>query len=370
MPTIAVYAIAKNEAKHVDRWYESVKDADAVFVLDTGSEDDTLELLEEKGVITYSASFEPFRFDYARNFILNQVNTQHPKYDFAMFIDLDEVLEDDWYQKLQWVLKDNPDATAVNLRMVYNMSAGGGASTTYNRLMVHRPECYSWVYPVHEVLMPMSEERIQEKEVFTDIRVRHLPDETKSRSNYLSLLELGAWIYPSDPRPAYYLGREYVATGRISEGITTLSQHIELETNRWIRSESYRLLADCHELRGDTLEARDCHTLSCAEAPDIRESWGEAAAFYYRVGRYHAAIGCVDNMFDVSEPPEHTIIRNDAYYREWPFHMAAVCYDKLGNNELAQSNIMKAFNMSPNDPTILSDMVTLCNLKVDVQKAD
>ena len=34
---IAVYAICKNESKFVDRWYESVKDADEIVVVDTGS---------------------------------------------------------------------------------------------------------------------------------------------------------------------------------------------------------------------------------------------------------------------------------------------------------------------------------------------
>lgn len=363
MPTIAVYAIAKNEAKHVDRWYESVKDADGVFVLDTGSEDNTIELLEKNGVTVYTATFEPFRFDLARNCVLNIINSKFPAFDYGMFIDLDEVMEDDWYEKLQASLDENPDATAVNFRMVYDVSAGGAPATTYNRLMVHSIKDYTWAYPVHEVLI--CDSGVPEKEIYTDIRVRHLPDLTKSRDSYLNLLELGVWIHPNDPRPAIYLGREYARLGRCDDALDILRQHIEHETNRWIRSESYRLMADCYEAKGDTLEARDCHTLSCAEAPDIRESWGDAAAFYFRVQRYHGAIGCIDNMFDVAESPEHTIIRNDAYYNEWPFHMAAVCYDRLCMHELAQSNIVKAFNMSPQDPYILADMAKLCDLKIE-----
>ena len=40
---ISVYAICKNEEKFVDRWYESMKEADEIYVLDTGSTDLSVE---------------------------------------------------------------------------------------------------------------------------------------------------------------------------------------------------------------------------------------------------------------------------------------------------------------------------------------
>ena len=43
---ICVYAICKNEEKFVDRWYESIKDADKIIVLDTGSTDSTVKKLK------------------------------------------------------------------------------------------------------------------------------------------------------------------------------------------------------------------------------------------------------------------------------------------------------------------------------------
>ena len=44
---ICVYAIAKNEIKFVDRFFNSVKEADYVCVLDTGSTDGTFERFKE-----------------------------------------------------------------------------------------------------------------------------------------------------------------------------------------------------------------------------------------------------------------------------------------------------------------------------------
>ena len=64
---VCVYAISKNEEKFVDRWVESMKEADYIYVLDTGSTDNTVEKLKELGVHVTSKIINPWRFDVARN---------------------------------------------------------------------------------------------------------------------------------------------------------------------------------------------------------------------------------------------------------------------------------------------------------------
>ena len=46
---VCVYAICKNEAQFADRWMDSMSEADQVVVLDTGSEDGTVEKLRARG---------------------------------------------------------------------------------------------------------------------------------------------------------------------------------------------------------------------------------------------------------------------------------------------------------------------------------
>ena len=48
MPKVCVYAIAKNEAQFVDRFMDSMAEADIICVLDTGSTDDTVEKLRRR----------------------------------------------------------------------------------------------------------------------------------------------------------------------------------------------------------------------------------------------------------------------------------------------------------------------------------
>ncbi|MEI3499576.1 MAG: glycosyltransferase [Bacilli bacterium] len=45
---IVVYAISKNEEKFVDRWVDSMQEADEIYVLDTGSTDKTVSKLKKE----------------------------------------------------------------------------------------------------------------------------------------------------------------------------------------------------------------------------------------------------------------------------------------------------------------------------------
>lgn len=48
---ICIYAICKNEEKFIDRWFNSVKEADEIYVLDTGSTDNSVNKLKKLGVV-------------------------------------------------------------------------------------------------------------------------------------------------------------------------------------------------------------------------------------------------------------------------------------------------------------------------------
>ena len=70
---VAVVSIMKNEAKHVARWAESCKDADYRILLDTGSTDDSVAIAEACGVTVHHQTFNPWRFDVARNHLLDLI---------------------------------------------------------------------------------------------------------------------------------------------------------------------------------------------------------------------------------------------------------------------------------------------------------
>ena len=178
---ICVYAISKNESKFVDIWVDSMQEADEIYVLDTGSEDNTVELLKKRGVIVKEKIISPWRFDVARNESLELV----PKdTDICVCTDLDEVFEKGWRKELEKVWKkDN-----TRCRYIYNWSLKDNkpiVSFYYEK--IHSRTNFKWIYPVHEILSYDGEENYTKTD---KIILNHYPDSTKSRSSYLELLEL------------------------------------------------------------------------------------------------------------------------------------------------------------------------------------
>ena len=106
---ICIYAICKNEKQFVEKWLESMSEADYIAVLDTGSTDGTYELLQDfankeyKGrLILDQKVITPWRFDTARNESLKLVTKDTIIY---FCTDLDELFDSSWAQPLRenWV---------------------------------------------------------------------------------------------------------------------------------------------------------------------------------------------------------------------------------------------------------------------------
>ena len=94
---VCVYAICKNEEKFVNKWVKSMSEADEIYVLDTGSTDNTVQLLQDLGVHVKTEIINPWRFDVARNKSLEMVPLDT---DICVCTDLDEEFIEGWRAKL------------------------------------------------------------------------------------------------------------------------------------------------------------------------------------------------------------------------------------------------------------------------------
>ena len=117
---VYVYAICKNESQFVKRWMDSMSEADGVCVLDTGSADDTVERLRERGAIVEVEQIRPWRFDTARNRSLELVPDDA---DICICTDLDEILHPGWRALLEkaWT----PGTTRAAYRYTWNFNPDG-----------------------------------------------------------------------------------------------------------------------------------------------------------------------------------------------------------------------------------------------------
>ena len=78
--------------------------------------------------------------------------------------------------------------------------------------------------------------------------VSHYPDDTKSRGQYLPLLELSVKEDPYCPRNAWYYARELYYYSRWSEAIEQINKYLAMPNSVWKAERSYamRVMAECY----------------------------------------------------------------------------------------------------------------------------
>ena len=116
---IAVYTIAKNEEKFVERWAKSCEEADYRLIVDTGSSDNTLLTAAKYGIEVGSISISPWRFDDARNAALALLPDD---IDMCIALDMDEILVPGWRKELEKINYLMPTHISHSSVYIYNMN--------------------------------------------------------------------------------------------------------------------------------------------------------------------------------------------------------------------------------------------------------
>ncbi len=349
---ICVYAIAKNEAEFAARWAESMSEADEIIVLDTGSSDSTAEILSAFPKIkVYQDTVSPWRFDTARNKSLSLVPEDT---DYCVSTDLDEVFEKGWRSRLENALASYPDK--VSYRYVWETDENGNEKTVFNIEKIHKRTGFIWTHPVHEVLSYTGEGT--PKTVFAKgVKLLHYPDRSKSRGQYLPLLEMSVRESPEDDRNMHYLGREYMFYGRYNEAIATLKKHLSLKSALWKdeRSASMRYIANCCSRLGDTENAFLWLINACSEAHYLREPWMAAAEHLYKEKNWHGVIFFIEKALKITDRKE-TYITDISCYKEKPYDLLSIAYYYAGDIKNAVKNAERALEFSPGDERISNNL--------------
>ena len=139
-----VYAICKNESQFIERWVNSMKEADAIYVLDTGSTDDSVKKFKKLGVNIKQEEIKPWRFDTARNESLEMVPHD---VDVCVCTDLDERFTPGWRQEIEKVWTK----ATTRGKYVYNWSFNedGTPGVSFILDKIHSRHGYSWIHQVY-----------------------------------------------------------------------------------------------------------------------------------------------------------------------------------------------------------------------------
>ena len=355
---IVVYAIAKNESSFVDRWMDSMSEADQVVVLDTGSDDGTAERLQARGAQVTVERIVPWRFDQARNRSLELVPEDA---DVCVCTDLDEVFHPGWRSALEGVW--TPETRQASYRYTWSFQPDGSEGVVFWQEKIHARRGFRWVHPVHEVLEWVGEGERGPMVSVQGIQLDHHPDPKKSRGQYLPLLELSVAEDPEDDRNLHYLGREYLYYGRWDDCIRTLTRHLALPKAVWRdeRAASMRYIARAHARKGERDEARDWYLRAAAEAPHLREPWTDLAMLLYEDQEWEGVLYATACALKIRERPRTYICEAEAW-GSLPHDLRCQAYYHTGRTALALEEARKALALSPADPRLAGNVELLSRL--------
>ena len=341
---ICVYAISKNEIKFVDRFYNSVKEADYVCVLDTGSTDGTYEKFKQLGVITAQKKYDFFRFDQARNDSLKLIPNDA---EICICVDIDEFFQPGWSKIVKKEWKDN--TSRARYRYTWNFNKDGSEGIVFMADKMHKNKMFTWVNPVHEVLSPVKDEPYITIDL-PQVKLYHKADDHKSRKSYLPLLELAVKEDPTNDRNMHYLGREYMFYGQYEKAIETLQRHLSMPTAVWKdeRASSYRVIGFCYKQLGKRKEAEENFLKAILQADYIREPYFDLGQFYYENKEYLKSAVVFEQMLKIDSRYLNYMSLPKCWGKE-PYDYLAYCYYKLGNVDKALQNTDKALSFGEDD---------------------
>jgi len=349
---VCVYAISKNEEKFVERWMDSVNEADMVVVLDTGSADNTVKKLRERGAVVYEEIINPWRFDTARDKALSHVPEDT---DICVSNDLDEVFEPGWRKKLEDAWKK--DTTRARYLFNCSFNPDGTPNKQYGMEKIHARKGYKWVHPVHEVL---RYDGVEKKIWIDNLILNHYPDDAKPRSQYLSLLELSAKENPDDDRGMFWLGREYMFYRKWEQSIKTLKHYLTMPAATWKeeRCAAMRYIAKGYEQSGDKEQAKSWYFRAVAECPYVREPYLDFALFGYAEKDWRLVMLMALEALKFTTSTGSYLVEPKAW--DFTFHdLAALSLYYLGMIKEAYIHAKAAYEMQPENERLKNNMLLM-----------
>ncbi len=268
---ISVSFIVKNEEKMLSRALESVKGVDEIVVVDTGSEDKTVEIAKK-----YTDKVEFFQwcdhFAKARNYSLSKCTG-----DWVLIVDADEYLDSTIEEVRTAISKaEEHEAVFVNCKVV---AERGKSINMFPRLFKRVPEV-KWEGAAHNYLVDTSGKR---RAVNANIKITYgySPAHKKDPDRTLRILKGACEKDASLVRERYYLAREYYYRKEYDQCIMHLELYLTKSSFKGERADAYLMMARSYWYSQRGEEARSACLQAIGINPNFREALLLMADMYY-----------------------------------------------------------------------------------------
>ncbi len=277
---ISVVMIVKNEEAMLARCLESVKGADEIIVVDTGSIDKTKEIAKNLADKVYDFKWID-DFAAARNFALSKATG-----DWVLSIDADEMLDSNGIENIRKMLFTEKQAIGIRMHC-------GTTSYHVPRLFRNIPGI-RWVGKIHETIQVNGFDR-------SDIGITYgsSPAHLLDPDRNIRILEIAHDEDPKNTRAMYYLAREYAYRKEWEKAEEVFEKYVQLST--WLpeKADAFFMLALCYwyDRKGNGEKTRE----NCLKAMNINANFKApillmaAASFEHNASQWKKMAETADN---------------------------------------------------------------------------
>ena len=256
---INVAMIVKNEQGCLEKCLKSLKGFDEIFVVDTGSTDKTLDILEK-----YKCKISHYKWDgnfsNARNFGLAQI----PADEWVFIIDADEWLPNGSIKKI----KNSINKRRTNNIFAHVKNVVDGHEHQHLRLFMsglfYKDAAHNHI--------PVTDWD------WSDILIMHRPSINHEKDPKRTLRILQKIIKPT-PRELFLLGREYMNFHKYKNAIEYLEKYIDVAEPNQLTAEALLYIAECKFQLKDNVAARSHCLLAINLSPEYTEALIAMATF-------------------------------------------------------------------------------------------
>ena len=358
---ICVYTVCKDESKFVDKWYDSMSEADCVVAVVHDTKDDTAEKLISHGVKVAFTHYQQWRFDTSKNDALKFAKEAAPDCNIFAFVSLDEVFEPGWAQTIRDNWKEGDEICLYKFVQSHDDNGQDALTTGFN--WIHsREDAWFWKYPVDEVLIrddkPVSE--LKYCNLFDKVTLHHWPDYSKPRP-YVDLHKLRYEEYPEDTSVLcfvrdYHWMQAYDELDELMKDRDVASMNLNGEEKAFITM----CQGDGFRKKGDNQKAIEYYKKAIEFDDSYRDTYIQFATLLCDMGFYaeaetilKKALKLTWRSYSYIEDPNYwmaapyTWLTVALYYQEKyveAFAYSAIACEKDKFDKLAQSNYELCLN--------------------------
>ncbi len=379
----SIALIAKNESKTLPKLMGSLKEFQSsggkIYLLDTGSTDNTVEVAMSFGCFVYEvgnkflitldadmadsinhkfitegeasivkAGDKNFDYASARNYIAELAES-----DMVAMPDCDEMFTVFDIDALEKVINEGSDQLEYNF--VFAHDDFGKPLIQFQHTKFYNKKKMQWVGIIHEVLQSVTPD-ISIKKTFLNesiIKLEHWQNPETDRTQYLTGLAIDCYTHPENDRNSHYFARELMYKGRYHSAIKEFKRHIAMNKWQTERAQSMIFIGDCYSYLGNGERSHEWYIRAFEAEPNRREPLMKLAEYFYFKGLYQQTIAFCKAALEIRGISYYS--NHQPYYEQRPHELLYWGYWYLGQKEKAKEHFIQCIRYQPDNEKFIRE---------------